>query len=137
MLLAIVGTGAFFGYRWTQTQYYVGLADGRVTIFQGISQSIGPLELSEVYEVSDVVASDLDRFEINQLDRTIRAKSLEDARQRVADLAPDASTTTGDTGGTGGTATDPATETTAPADEESPAASGIAPDGSTTAGGTS
>ena len=127
VLLAIVGTGAFFGYRWTQTQYYVGLADGKVTIFQGISQSIGPLELSEVYETSDVVASDLDRFEINQLERTIRAKSLDDARQRVADLAPE------------GAATDEpaADETPAPTDGATTAAADAAPDSPTTAGGTS
>lgn len=130
VLLAIVGTGAFFGYRWTQTQYYVGLADGKVTIFQGISQSVGPLELSEVYETSDVVASDLDRFEINQLERTIRAKSLDDARQRVADLAPEG-TTTGETG-TGET-----TETPAPTDDATTAAADAAPDGPTTAGGSS
>lgn len=128
VLLAIVGTGAFFGYRWTQTQYYVGLADGKVTIFQGISQSIGPLELSEVYETSDVSASDLDRFEINQLDRTIRAKSLEDARQRVADLAPE------------GAATDePSTtdETPEPSDTATTAAAEAAPEGPPTTGGTS
>lgn len=130
VLLAIVGTGAFFGYRWTQTQYYVGLADGKVTIFQGISQSIGPLELSEVYETSDVVASDLDRFEINQLERTIRAKSLEDARQRVADLAPEGAAT--DEPATDGTG-----ETLAPTDGATTAAADAAPDGPTTAGGTS
>lgn len=128
VLLAIVGTGAFFGYRWTQTQYYVGLADGKVTIFQGISQSIGPLELSEVYETSDVAASDLDRFEINQLDRTIRAKSLEDARQRVADLAPE------------GAATDKTSttdETPEPTDTATTAAADAAPEGPPTTGGTS
>ena len=130
VLLAIVGTGAFFGYRWTQTQYYVGLADGKVTIFQGISQSLGPLELSEVYETSDVVASDLDRFEINQLERTIRAKSLEDARQRVADLAPEVTST--DEPSSDGTS-----ETPAPADDATTAAAEAAPDAPTTAGGTS
>ncbi|KQT96252.1 Stp1/IreP family PP2C-type Ser/Thr phosphatase [Sanguibacter sp. Leaf3] len=130
VLLAIVGTGAFFGYRWTQTQYYVGLADGKVTIFQGISQSIGPLELSEVYETSDVVASDLDRFEINQLERTIRAKSLDDARQRVADLAPEGAAT--DEPATEGTG-----ETPTPTDGATTAAADAAPDGPTTAGGTS
>lgn len=130
VLLAIVGTGAFFGYRWTQTQYYVGLADGKVTIFQGISQSVGPLELSEVYETSDVVASDLDRFEINQLERTIRAKSLDDARQRVADLAPEGAAT--DKPATEGTG-----ETPAPTDGATTAAADAAPDGPTTAGGTS
>ena len=134
VLLAIVGTGGYFGYRWTQTQYYVGIADGRVTIYQGISQSIGPLELSEVYETSEVAVSDLDRFEINQLERTIRAKSLEDARQRVADLAPDeASSGTDSSDGT----TDEPTGTATPTDEASASAAGDAAAGPTPAGGTS
>ena len=134
VLLAIVGTGGYFGYRWTQTQYYVGIADGRVTIYQGISQSIGPLELSEVYETSEVAVSELDRFEINQLERTIRAKSLEDARQRVADLAPDEASSGTDT--SDGT-TDEPTGTATPTDEASASAAGDGADGPTTAGGTS
>jgi serine/threonine protein phosphatase PrpC len=130
VLLAILGTGGYFGYRWTQTQYYVGLAAGRVAIFQGISQSIGPLDLSEVYETSEVSVSDLDRFEINQLERTIRAKSLDDARQRVADLGPE-----------GATEDTPADEPTGTApsatDEATASAAGDGSATATTAGGTS
>lgn len=137
VLIAIVGAGAFFGYRWTQTQYYVGLDDDRVTIFQGISQSVGPLELSEVYETSDVTVSDLDKFEINQLERTIRAKSLEDARQRVAALAPVSTTDDGGDGSTTPPTPDPSGGAVPEGGPEAPSASGAAPDGSTPAGGTS
>lgn len=86
----ILGAGAWFGYRWTQTQYYVGVESGRVAIFQGIAQSAGPVSLSSVVETTDLETATLDSFVANQLDRTIRATSLEDARARVADLIADA-----------------------------------------------
>lgn len=133
VLLAILGTGGYFGYRWTQTQYYVGLADGRVAIYQGISQSIGPLDLAEVYETSEVSVSDLDRFEINQLERTIRAKSLEDARQRVDDLSPEGATEDTPTE----EPTGPAPSTDDATDEATPSAAGDGSSTATTAGGTS
>ncbi|MBI9113838.1 PP2C family protein-serine/threonine phosphatase [Sanguibacter suaedae] len=87
---AFLATAGWFGYRWTQTQYYVGVEDGRVAIFQGIAQTAGPLHLSSVVEVSDLETSELDAFVANQLDRTIRATSLEDARERVQVLVSDA-----------------------------------------------
>ncbi|MEP7765370.1 Stp1/IreP family PP2C-type Ser/Thr phosphatase [Sanguibacter sp. 25GB23B1] len=95
----ILGGGAWWGYRWTQTQYYVGVESGRVAIFQGIAQSAGPISLSSVVETTDLETATLDSFVANQLDRTIRATSLEDARARVADLIEDAQPETTD--GTG------------------------------------
>jgi len=86
----LLAGGAWWGYRWTQTQYYVGVEDGRVAIFQGIAQDAGPISLSSVVETTDLETSSLDSFVASQLDRTIRATSLEDARERVAALIEDA-----------------------------------------------
>lgn len=90
VLAAMLATGGFFAYRWTQTQYFVGVEDGQVAIFRGIAQSVGPLDLSSVVETSDLSTDELDTFVNGQLDRTIRATSLEDARARVANLVADA-----------------------------------------------
>lgn len=87
--LVFLGTAGYFGYKWTQTQYFVGVADGKVAVYQGISQKIGPIDLSNVVEVSDISVTNLDDFVANQVDRTIRATSLDDARRRVENLRQD------------------------------------------------
>lgn len=90
LLASLIATAGYFAYRWTQTQYYVGLENGQVAIFRGIAQSVGPVELSSVVTVTDLSASDLDTFVTGQLNRTIRATSLNDAQARVANLVADA-----------------------------------------------
>jgi PPM family protein phosphatase len=49
LLLVIVGAG-YAGWRWSQTQYYVGDEAGQVAIFRGISQNVAGLNLSSVYQ---------------------------------------------------------------------------------------
>ena len=38
VVLAVVGGGLYAGYRWTQTQYYVGANGDHVAVYQGIDQ---------------------------------------------------------------------------------------------------
>ncbi len=45
-VLAVVAAGAWTTYDWSQRQYFVGELDGQVTVFRGVSQDLGPLELS-------------------------------------------------------------------------------------------
>ena len=90
LLVSLIATAGYFAYRWTQTQYYVGVENGQVAIFRGIAQSLGPVELSSVVTVTDLSTSDLDTFVTGQLDRTIRATSLDDAEAKVANLVADA-----------------------------------------------
>ncbi|WP_217614343.1 Stp1/IreP family PP2C-type Ser/Thr phosphatase [Cellulomonas sp. GbtcB1] len=91
LLAVVVLAGAAFGfYRWTQTQYYVGVDGEVVAIYRGIPQSVGPLSLSEVVETTDVVVDDLPAFVRERLDQTIHTATLADARERVESLAADA-----------------------------------------------
>lgn len=91
LLAVVVLAGAAFGfYRWTQTQYYVGVDGEVVAIYRGIPQSVGPLSLSEVVETSDVVVDDLPAFVRERLEQTIHTATLADARERVESLAADA-----------------------------------------------
>lgn len=91
-LLAVVllAAGAFGFYRWTQTQYYVGVDGEVVAIYRGIPQAVGPVSFSEVVETSDVVVEDLPAFVRERLAQTIHTATLADARARVAALAEDA-----------------------------------------------
>ena len=90
VVLAALGTGGYLAYGWTQEQYYVGVAEEKVAIYQGIPQSLGPLDLSTVVETSDVPVADLPAYVQDRLAQTIRATSLDDARQIVQDRESEA-----------------------------------------------
>jgi protein phosphatase len=90
VVLALAGTAGVLGYRWTQQQYYVGLAGDRVAIYRGIPQTLGPIVLSQVVERTDLVADDLPGYVQARLEQTIPATSLARARARVTGLAADA-----------------------------------------------
>ncbi len=91
VLVGAVATGGWLGYQWTQTQYYVGVDDdGRIAVFRGIPQTVGPVVLSTVVESSRTDAADLPQYFQDRLADTIHADSLQDARARVADLEDEA-----------------------------------------------
>jgi serine/threonine protein phosphatase PrpC len=85
--LALAGWG---GYRWTQTQYYVGEADGQVAVFRGIPATVGPLTFSTPVELTGTRVDELPGFVADRVHETIRATSLEDARGRADRLISDA-----------------------------------------------
>jgi len=89
VLLTAIGVAGVWAYRWTQEQYYVGVADGDVAIFRGIPQTLGPLVLSNVVERSALTSDELPSYVIARLEQTIPATSLTDARERVTRLAAD------------------------------------------------
>lgn len=85
--LALAGWG---GYRWTQTQYYVGESDGQVAVFRGIPATVGPLTFSTPVELTGTRVDELPGFVADRVQETIRATSLEDARGRADRLISDA-----------------------------------------------
>jgi len=87
--LIVLGIAAFlfFGYRWTQTHYYVGENNGTVAIFQGVQQSIGPIPLSSVYQQTTIKVDDLPSFTRDSVETTINATDLEQARAIIDRLA--------------------------------------------------
>ncbi|QCB92203.1 PP2C family protein-serine/threonine phosphatase [Cellulomonas shaoxiangyii] len=75
------------GYLWTQQQYYVGDGDGRVTVYRGIPQTLGPLELTSVVERTDLAVADLPAYLRERVHQTISANSLAQARDLVEMLS--------------------------------------------------
>ncbi|MFE5335221.1 Stp1/IreP family PP2C-type Ser/Thr phosphatase [Isoptericola sp. NPDC056573] len=90
VVLGGLGYGLWRAYGWTQQQYYVGVADGEVAVFQGIPASAGPLTLSTPVELTGTPVSDLPDYWADRLDGSIRASSEAEARERADRLITEA-----------------------------------------------
>ncbi|ALE07537.1 serine/threonine protein phosphatase [Arthrobacter sp. ERGS1:01] len=94
MVLAVVGAlvviaivaGAWIAYAWTQTQYFVGVSNGNVAIYQGVSQNLGPITLSHLQHETDITVSSLPEYSQQLVAQTMPAASLANAEQIVSDL---------------------------------------------------
>lgn len=87
IVIAAIIVGAVFAYRWTQTRYYVGVADGRVAIYQGVQSTIGPIPLSSVYQSTQIDVDELPAFQRQSVEQTINADDLRDALDIVERLS--------------------------------------------------
>jgi protein phosphatase len=90
LVLVVLGGGAYAAYAWSQGQYFVGADQGKVAIFQGVSQDVGPIHLSHVESTTDVTVDDLPDFYRQQVEETISVDTLADARARVEVLRTEA-----------------------------------------------
>ncbi|MFD9845312.1 PP2C family protein-serine/threonine phosphatase [Streptomyces parvus] len=129
LALAVIGGGLYGGYRWTQTQYYVGAKDENVALFRGISQDLAWVSLSEVEKNHpEIELKYLPPYQRKQVESTIAEGNITDAREKIAELAAQASACKKDAqrraaeaetrartgeGEAGGTAGAPATRTSA------------------------
>ncbi|PRY52479.1 protein phosphatase [Knoellia remsis] len=78
--------GGYGAWAWTQTQYYVGVNEGRVAVFRGVDQTLGPIELSRPERTSTIALDDLPDFYRGQLGRGITMDSLDQADGLVRNL---------------------------------------------------
>ena len=81
--------GLWFGYAWTQTRYYVGAYDGRVAIYNGVSQQLGPIPLSHVHTVSAISVDSLSPYTQQRLRSGVPADGLEGAEEIVRRIKED------------------------------------------------
>jgi protein phosphatase len=82
-MTALVVAGILWAYDYTQHRYYIGFQNDKVMIFKGVKESLGPLMLSSPYKETDLVLADLNSYQLNLVQRTISAESLEDANRIV------------------------------------------------------
>jgi protein phosphatase len=85
VVLGVV-VGLWLGYAWTQTRYYVGEYDQRVAIFNGISQRLGPIQLSRLEAVTDIRVDSLPEYGQQSVRQTVPAGDLHDAQGIVENL---------------------------------------------------
>ena len=85
-IIAVLTVGLWLGYAWTQTRYYIGEHDQHVAIFNGVSQRLGPIQLSTLEAVTDIRMSDLPEFSQQRVRQTVPARDLYDAQRIVKNL---------------------------------------------------
>ncbi|GAA1176426.1 PP2C family protein-serine/threonine phosphatase [Nesterenkonia xinjiangensis] len=86
LLALLLGVVTFLGYIWTQTQYYVGQDDGEVAIYNGVSQSLGPIPLSGVDEHAGFDVEELSPYHRERVLRGIPADDRSHADTIVEQL---------------------------------------------------
>lgn len=92
LVLAVVGGATYGGYRWTQTQYYVGTKDEHVALYRGISQDLAWVSLSEVEkDHPEIELKYLPDYQRKQVEETIAGGSLAKAQDKIEELAAQAS----------------------------------------------
>ncbi len=86
-VLVLVGGGAYGGYQWTRTQYFVGTNGDHVAVYQGVHQRLAGINLSTVYQDYPAVQLKyLPSYQQTQVKNTISANSLKDANTTVTQL---------------------------------------------------
>ncbi|MGY6023906.1 Stp1/IreP family PP2C-type Ser/Thr phosphatase [Streptomyces spinosirectus] len=139
LALAVIGGGLYGGWRWTQTQYYVGTKAEHVALYRGISQDLAWVSLSKVEkDHPEIELKYLPPYQQKQVKNTIAEGGLTDARSKIDELAVQASackkesqrqaaesennskTGTGQAGGTTGTTKTSLTSKASPSPSTSP-----------------
>ncbi|GAA3794815.1 Stp1/IreP family PP2C-type Ser/Thr phosphatase [Streptomyces coacervatus] len=139
LALAVVGGGLYGGWRWTQTQYYVGAKDEHVALYRGISQDLAWVSLSKVEkDHPEIELKYLPPYQQKQVKATIAEGGLPAAQSKVNELSVQASackketerqqaesqknskTGTGQAGGTTGTTKTSLTSKASPSPSTSP-----------------
>jgi PPM family protein phosphatase len=86
VIVAVLAAGGYAAWAWSQRQFYVAADAGRIAIFRGVSQDLGPIRLSQVESASDVEMVDLPVDVQGSVQRTIPARDLPDAQAKVQAL---------------------------------------------------
>lgn len=88
--VAAIAGGLFAAYSYTQSKYYVGAENGKVAIFRGVQQNVGPISLSSVYQTTAISINSLPAFQKQYVDATIPASDLRNALDIVDRLSTSA-----------------------------------------------
>ena len=88
--LLVLALAAGSAWNYVQAQYYVGVQEGRVAVFQGVRGSFAGIALSRLDETTAVEIGQLSGLAATQVDRGIVAADRTTADQIVARLAREA-----------------------------------------------
>ena len=87
VLTGLVWIALAGAWHWSQQQFYVGEQDGHVVVYRGINGDLLGIELSHVYETSDLMLTNLSSYDAGQVSEGIDVDDLAQAHQTITDLA--------------------------------------------------
>ncbi|MFJ4712938.1 Stp1/IreP family PP2C-type Ser/Thr phosphatase [Streptomyces sp. NPDC088785] len=91
LALGVIGGGLYGGYRWTQTQYYVGSNDDHVALYRGINQDLAWVSLSKVEkDHPEIDLKYLPPYQKKQVEETITEGDLAAAQDKIDELSAQA-----------------------------------------------
>ncbi len=88
VVAVLVWVGSSAAYTWSQRQYYVAPASGKVAIYKGVEADVPTLELHRVYQVSETSLSDLPDYNKSQVSGGMTTRNLKAARALVRPAGP-------------------------------------------------
>ncbi|MEO3810414.1 Stp1/IreP family PP2C-type Ser/Thr phosphatase [Sphaerisporangium sp. B11E5] len=86
LMAVVVGGGGYYGYRWTQSQYYVGAQGDELVLFRGVDTSLGPIQLNSVAQSTGLSLSSIPEPEREQVRRGIPVPNLQAGQIKINDL---------------------------------------------------
>jgi PPM family protein phosphatase len=92
VLVLALGGGAFAGWQYVHSQYYLGASDGDVALYQGVNTSVLGIGLSSLYQNTGIPTSKLRTAEQTAITSTVAYGSLSAAQQIVTRLRDEEST---------------------------------------------
>jgi PPM family protein phosphatase len=88
IVIVLLGLGS---WQWAMSQYFIGASNGKVAIFRGLSQPIGPLHVNRVENRTGIALTDLPSYERDRVNGTIEVDGRADAYAAVDRLGHEAS----------------------------------------------
>jgi len=89
VLVILVVGGGYAGWRYTQSQYYVGADNGKVVIYRGITPKVAWVSLSKVYQRTSVPLAMLPPTDVQSIRSTIPASGLGEAQRIMGHIRSD------------------------------------------------
>lgn len=80
------GVGGYFGWQWTQEQFFVGATSGEVVVFQGIQQEVGPFQFFSVAKRTGKPLSRLSAPDQALIRDGIEVKSVAEGITKINDM---------------------------------------------------
>ncbi|WRS30928.1 protein phosphatase 2C domain-containing protein [Actinomycetaceae bacterium MB13-C1-2] len=87
VVLAALAGGTYEVNRWVNGQYYVQATDQQIVIYQGIPQTLGPLEISRPIEVSPIRLDSLPAIDQKRLQDPVVRSSREEIDDYLLELS--------------------------------------------------
>jgi len=85
-ILVVLGGAGWGVYAYVSSQFFVGAADGRVAIYQGLPGTVAGIDTSKVYETTTIDLTDLPLSWRDKVTATIPTSGLDQARTSVQEI---------------------------------------------------